>query len=104
VEGAPVHQIASHSAVQLFLARATSTEQGFPTDPKTIALVGSVCRRLDGIPLTLELAAARAAALGMDVLVSRLDDRLQLLSGGRRTAVPRHQTLRATLDWSYSLL
>ncbi len=62
VEGAPVHQIASHSAVQLFLARAAATGQDFPTDAKTIALIGIVCRRLDGIPLALELAAARSGA------------------------------------------
>lgn len=97
-------QIATSSAVQLFLARAAAATQSFPTDSKTIELVGLACRRLDGIPLALELAAARAVTLGMELLVARLDDRLQLLSGGRRTALPRHQTLRATLDWSYGLL
>lgn len=100
----PAQQMATYSAVQLFLARAAAATQSFPTDDRSMTLVGTVCRRLDGIPLALELAAARAAALGMDVLVSRLDDRLQLLSAGRRTALPRHQTLRATLDWSFGLL
>jgi predicted ATPase len=59
---------------------------------------------LDGIPLAIELAAARAAALGIEGLAARLDDRFRLLAGGHRTAMPRHQTLRATLDWSYELL
>ena len=68
------------------------------------ATIAAICRRLDGIPLAIELAAARAAALGIEELAARLDDRFQLLTGGRRTALPRHQTLRATLDWSYELL
>jgi predicted ATPase len=69
-----------------------------------LAAIAGICRRLDGIPLAIELAAARAAALGIEGLVARLDDRFHLLTGGRRTALPRHQTLRATLDWSYELL
>jgi predicted ATPase/DNA-binding winged helix-turn-helix (wHTH) protein len=103
-KNAPVSQMVGHSAVQLFLARANAAAQDFPSDDKTIALVGVVCGHLDGIPLALELASARAATLGMEVLVARLDDRLQLLSEGRRTALPRHQALRATLDWSFDLL
>jgi predicted ATPase/DNA-binding winged helix-turn-helix (wHTH) protein len=103
-EGTPVEQMANHSAVQLFLARAAAAASGFPADPDCIDLVGLVCRHLDGLPLALELAAARAATLGMRVLVARLDDRLRLLSSGQRTALPRHQTLRATLDWSFDLL
>ena len=67
-------------------------------------MIAAICRRLDGIPLAIELAAARAAALGIEALAARLDDRFHLLTGGRRTALPRHQTLRATLDWSYELL
>jgi predicted ATPase len=67
-------------------------------------MVAAICRRLDGIPLAIELAAARAASLGIEELAARLGDRFQLLTGGRRTALPRHQTLRATLDWSYELL
>ena len=63
-----------------------------------------ICRQLDGIPLAIELAAARAAVLGVAELAARLDDRFGLLTGGRRTALPRHQTLRATLDWSHGLL
>ena len=67
-------------------------------------MLALICRQLDGIPLAIELAAARVSALGIDEVASRLGDRLSLLTGGRRTALPRHQTLRATLDWSYELL
>jgi predicted ATPase/DNA-binding winged helix-turn-helix (wHTH) protein len=103
-DGTPAEQMAEHSAVQLFLARATAAEPDFPTDDNSLAISGLFCRRLDGIPLAIELAAARAVTLGMDVLAARLDDRLKLLGGGRRTALSRHQTLGATLDWSYELL
>jgi hypothetical protein len=67
-------------------------------------MIAAICRRLDGIPLAIELAAARVTALGIEEVAARLDDRFLLLTGGRRTALPRHQTLRATLDWSYELL
>jgi predicted ATPase len=67
-------------------------------------VIAAICRRLDGIPLAIELAAARAAVFGIEALAGRLDDRFQLLTGGRRTALPRHQTMRATLDCSYELL
>jgi predicted ATPase len=67
-------------------------------------VIAAICRRLDGIPLAIELAAARVAALGIEEVAARLDDRFQLLTDGRRTALPRHQTLRATLDWSFELL
>jgi predicted ATPase/DNA-binding winged helix-turn-helix (wHTH) protein len=92
------------SSVQLFLARARAVDAKFPSDDRTIALVGLVCRRLDGIPLAIELAGARAATLGIEVLAEHLDDRFRILAGGRRTALPRHQTLKATFDWSYRLL
>jgi len=103
-EDAPPEQIAGHSSVQLFLARATAAEPGFPVDERSMTTCGVFCRRLDGIPLAIEIAAARAATLGMEVLAARLDDRLRLLGRGLRTALPRHQTLRATLDWSFELL
>jgi predicted ATPase/DNA-binding winged helix-turn-helix (wHTH) protein len=103
-ENTPPEQIAGHSSVQLFLARATAAEPGFPVDERSMATCGVFCRRLDGIPLAIEIAAARAATLGMEVLAARLDDRLRLLGRGLRTALPRHQTLRATLDWSFELL
>ena len=73
-------------------------------DRHVAAFIATICRRLDGIPLAIELAAARTATLSIEELAARLDDRFQLLTGGRRTALPRHQTLRATLDWSYELL
>jgi predicted ATPase len=69
-----------------------------------MALLAVICRRLDGIPLAIELAAARAAALGVEELAVRLDEGFNLLTAGRRTALLRHQTMRATLDWSYGLL
>jgi predicted ATPase len=67
-------------------------------------MIAAICRRLDGIPLAIELAAACVTALGIEEVAARLDDRFLILTGGRRTASPRHQTLRATLDWSYELL
>lgn len=91
-------------AVGLFFARALAAEPTFSANESRIALAGAVCRRLDGIPLAIELAAARVAALGIEQLAVRLDERFSLLTGGRRTALPRHQTMRATLDWSFGLL
>jgi predicted ATPase/DNA-binding winged helix-turn-helix (wHTH) protein len=93
-----------YGAVQLFVERARAAEPHFSPDARVGAAIAGICRRLDGIPLAIELAAARAAALGVDGVAARLGDRFQLLAGGRRTAMPRHQTLRATLDWSYELL
>jgi predicted ATPase/DNA-binding winged helix-turn-helix (wHTH) protein len=91
-------------AVQLFCERVRAVQPSFAPDRRLASEVGAICRRLDGIPLAIELAAARAATLGVEELAARLDDRFQLLTSGRRTALPRHQTLRATLDWSYELL
>jgi predicted ATPase/DNA-binding winged helix-turn-helix (wHTH) protein len=93
-----------YDGVRLFLERARGAEPHFAPGQGQVATVVAICRRLDGIPLAIELAAARAAALGIEVLASGLDDRFNLLAGGRRTALPRHQTLRATLDWSHELL
>ncbi|MGF6773740.1 putative ATPase/DNA-binding winged helix-turn-helix (wHTH) protein [Paraburkholderia sp. GAS199] len=92
------------SAVELFLSRARSIDARFSSDERSIQLTGTVCRRLDGIPLAIELAAARAAILGIETLAGHLDDRFNMLTGGNRTALPRHQTLKATLDWSHALL
>src|SRR5204862_4589774 len=78
-----------------------AAEPQFSPDGRVVA---AICRHLDGIPLAIELAAARTNALGVEELAARLNDCLHLLTGGRRTALPRHQTLRATLDWSYQLL
>jgi predicted ATPase/DNA-binding winged helix-turn-helix (wHTH) protein len=91
-------------AVQLFLARAQADAAHFVLDEPAVRLAADVCRRLDGIPLALELAASRAAVLGLGQLAANLDNRFSILTGGRRTALPRHQTLQATLDWSYRLL
>ena len=93
-----------YGAVRLFVERARATEPHFVPGRRLMTMVAAICRRLDGIPLAIELAAARASALGIEELAARLDDRFHLLTGGRRTALPRHQTLRATLDWSYELL
>ncbi|HXZ09060.1 MAG TPA: winged helix-turn-helix domain-containing protein, partial [Paraburkholderia sp.] len=92
------------SAVKLFLLRANSLQGTVGTDSAELRLVGEICRRLDGIPLAIELAAARVVALGVDGVYRRLDDRMAILAGGYRTALPRHQTLRATFDWSFTIL
>ncbi|MGI8799019.1 MAG: LuxR C-terminal-related transcriptional regulator [Pseudonocardia sp.] len=95
---------ADTDAVRLFVDRARSVRPGFELDGANTAAVVSLCRRLDGIPLALELAAARTAILSPADMVTRLDGRLRLLTHGARDANQRHQTLRATLDWSYHLL
>jgi predicted ATPase/TolB-like protein len=99
-----LEELLSHGAVLLFVTRARAADPRFSVDKKIGAAAAAICRRLDGIPLAIELAAARGAALGIEEIASRLDDRFHLLTGGRRTALPRHQTLRATLDWSHQLL
>jgi predicted ATPase/DNA-binding winged helix-turn-helix (wHTH) protein len=96
--------IPGHSAVQLFIATTRALHSDFSPDGENLAEIAAVCRRLDGIPLAIDLAATRVATLGLQQVAAGLDDRLGMLSGGRRTALPRHQTLRATLDWSYELL
>jgi predicted ATPase/DNA-binding SARP family transcriptional activator len=104
-EGIEEHQdLLDAPAVKLFLARAQATDQHFVLGARRAVVAGAICRRLDGIPLAIELAAARTASLGIEGLAARLDDRFRLLTGGHRTALHRHQTLRATLDWSYELL
>ena len=91
-------------AVRLFVERATAAAAGFELSDENAAAVGQVCRRLDGVPLAIELAAARVPAMTPAELAERLDRRFQVLAGGRRGAVERHQTLRAAIDWSYELL
>src|SRR6516164_7703706 len=103
-EDTPLEGMLRHGAVALFTARVRAADPHFALGEQTAAVVGAICRSLDGIPLALELAAARAATLGLQQLASRLDDRFSLLTEGRRTALRRHQTLRATFDWSYDLL
>ena len=97
-------ELLRYGAVELFVARARAADPGFSLTPDGATLIGWITRRVDGIPLAIELAAARTVALGVEALAARLDDRFKLLTGGHRTALPRHQTLRATLDWSYDLL
>lgn len=103
-EGAGAADTLGASAVQLFAARACAADPRFPLDERSVSLMASVCRHLDGLPLAIELAAARAAVLGIDVLADHLDDHFRLLTGGFRTALPRHRTLQAMYDWSYRLL
>jgi len=93
-----------YSAVELFNERATATTNSFLLDDANVPAVLEICRRLDGVPLALELAATRVDAFGVDGLAARLDDRFGVLTSGRRTALPRQQTLRAAMDWSYELL
>jgi predicted ATPase/class 3 adenylate cyclase len=92
------------AAVRLFLDRATAAQPSFALTDQNAAAVVQLCRRLDGMPLALELAAARVRALPVEQIAARLDDRFRLLTGGSRMAVTRHQTLRATMDWSHDLL
>ncbi|OXI29065.1 transcriptional regulator [Burkholderia sp. AU16741] len=101
---ASADEIVRCSAVELFLERVRAAAPECTVDEAGVRLIGDICRRLDGLPLAIELAAARVATLGLAVVASRLDDRLNLLTGGLRSALPRHQTLRATFDWSYVLL
>jgi predicted ATPase len=93
-----------YSAVQLFNERALPSMDGFALGDDDVAPVLEICHRLDGVPLALELAAARVDVFGVKGLAARLDDRFTVLTSGRRTALPRHQTLRAAMDWSYELL
>jgi predicted ATPase len=99
-----VHEVAASAAGRPFCERAASARPSFVLSEANVAAVGEICRRLDGIPLAIELAAARVAALTPAEIAGLLDERFRLLTGGRRTAVERHQTLRATVDWSYELL
>jgi predicted ATPase/class 3 adenylate cyclase len=94
----------SGDAVALFIERAKEQGVDLPVDEQTIPLLVSICRRLDGLPLAIELAAARLRSISLNDLRSRLDHRFRLLTGGSRAALERQQTLRATVDWSYSLL
>jgi predicted ATPase/DNA-binding SARP family transcriptional activator len=95
---------AAYPAVRLLLDRAAAARPGFALTAATTGPVVRICRALDGMPLAIELAAARLRTLPVDVLAERLADRFALLNGGSRTAMPRHQTLRAVVDWSWDLL
>src|SRR5580692_6883035 len=96
--------IMQYSAVELFVARTKALNAGFSPQAEDLASIATICRRLDGIPLAIEFAAARAVVLSVQGVAAGLRDRFALLTAGRRTALPRQRTLRATLDWSYELL
>jgi predicted ATPase/DNA-binding SARP family transcriptional activator len=97
-------EIAQADAVALFAQRAKDHDASFVVDPSAVQLLSVVCRRLDGIPLALELAAARLASMSLDDLAARLHDRFRILTRGSRVALPRQQTLRAAISWSFDLL
>ena len=99
-----VESLLANDAVRLFVDRATAVQPAFRLTGKAAAAVAEICRRLDGIPLALELAAARTRAMPIDVIAARLQDRFKLLVTTDRTVLPRQQTLRALIDWSYDLL
>jgi predicted ATPase/DNA-binding SARP family transcriptional activator/DNA-binding CsgD family transcriptional regulator/Tfp pilus assembly protein PilF len=100
----PLERLAAFDAVQLFVERARSARSDFALTPRNAAAIARICRRLDGIPLALELAAARAKVLSAEQIAARLDDALGFLTGGARPMPDRQQTLRATLDYSWALL
>ena len=93
-----------YEAVRLFADRAAASRPGFTVGPDNIVTVTSICRALDGMPLAIELAAARVRALSVEQISARLDDRFELLTAGDRSAAPRQRTLRAAIEWSYELL
>jgi predicted ATPase/DNA-binding CsgD family transcriptional regulator len=97
-------KVLESEAVRLFVERARAVKIDFGLTAENAPIVAQICQRLDGIPLAIELAAARTKLLKVDHLAKRLDDRFNLLTTGSRTALPRQQTLRATIDWSYDLL
>jgi predicted ATPase/DNA-binding SARP family transcriptional activator len=99
-----VEAIANIESVRLFIERAAVVSPGFVIGAQNALIIAQICQRLDGIPLAIELAAGRTSLLAVEQILKRLDDRFNLLTGGLRTALPRHQTLRATIEWSYDLL
>jgi non-specific serine/threonine protein kinase len=99
-----IEEMPRYEAVRLFIERTTAVLPGFALTDRNAQAVAQVCQRLDGIPLAIELAAARARVLAVEQIAARLDGCFRLLAAGSRTALPRHQTLRATMDWSHELL
>jgi predicted ATPase/DNA-binding SARP family transcriptional activator len=100
----PLEGIENYPAIQLFIERAANAQPGFHLEKDNSAVLTDICWHLEGIPLAIELAAARVRVISLDQIARRLQDRFRLLTGGPRTALPRHQTLQATMDWSYGLL
>ena len=103
-EAATPQSLEHYESVRLFIDRATAIQPAFRATEQNAAAIVEISRRLDGIPLAIELAAARVRSLSVGNIAARLDDRFRLLTGGDRTALPRQQTLRALIDWSYELL
>ena len=99
-----IDQLLDYEAVQLFVEHAALTQPGSTLMPAYTATIAHICHRLDGIPLAIEMAAAQTALMSPQEIAARLDDRFALLSSGRHAALPRHQTLKATIEWSYNLL
>ncbi|HSG44870.1 MAG TPA: adenylate/guanylate cyclase domain-containing protein, partial [Anaerolineales bacterium] len=99
-----IEHLSQYEAVRLFIDRALLVNPSFEVDKDSAPFLAQICYRLDGIPLAIELAAARVKILSVEQISKRLDDRFRLLTGGARTALPRQQTLRALIDWSYDIL
>jgi predicted ATPase len=100
----PPAELVQYEAIRLFAERAALSQPGFSVTASNAAAVAQICHRLDGIPLAIEFAAAQAKVLSVDQIGARLDDCFRLLTAGARKTLPRHQTLQATMDWSYDLL
>jgi predicted ATPase/DNA-binding CsgD family transcriptional regulator len=100
----PAEELEGYGAARLFVDRARHRRTGFAPNPQNVGAIADVCRQLDGMPLAIELAAARVGVLSVEQISERLEDSLKLLTGGGRATDLRHQTLRGTLDWSYKLL
>ena len=100
----PIEEATQSEAVRLFVSRAATVQPAFALTPVNSSLIAQICQCLDGMPLAIELAAARVKLLSVRHIAQHLDDRFSLLTGGSRTALPRHQTLRATIEWSHDLL
>src|SRR5207302_10786686 len=106
VEEAPssAEALAASDAVRLFVSRAVRVRRSFRVTGENAPTLARICTELDGIPLAIELAAARMGMLSLEQVAAGLQDRFRLLAGGERTELPRHQTLRASVDWSHGLL
>jgi predicted ATPase len=103
-ESASSSQAADYASIELLVHRAMDHDPTFEASPSSMPAIASICRRLDGIPLAIELVSGRLSSMSPEEVERRLDDRFQLLTGGSRTALPRQQTLAASIDWSYDLL
>jgi predicted ATPase/serine/threonine protein kinase len=100
----PLEELSGYGAVRLFIERASAKKTGLALNERNARAIASVCRQLDGIPLAIELAAARVQVLSVEQILAKMDDRFRLLTGGGRTKLRRQQTLRAAIDWSHDLL